>query len=360
MRDPTAPPPTGNDWVMEFRPLGFSDAQAMLLSACLSPNADERPADASVLADLIDKNTSPNAPSDGGSKTFQLKGTSRTQKPLPLETPKPAPVRMEHVHPPTGDPVNQPRVFQNSLGIQFTLIPAGTFMMGSTEEEKGHHTSEAPLHKVTISRPFYLSIFPVTQAQYRALTGKNPSHFQRTLGGGPDHPVEQVTWDEAAAFCEQLQRLPEESARSRLYRLPTEAEWEYACRSGTSTPYAFGDSVTLQQVHFFGLDSASWKKEVTSVGKTQKVGSHPPNGWGLYDMHGNVLEWCSDWWSEEYYADSPDTDPQGPAEGWQHVVRGGSFSQFEKECRSAARMGRAPSSRLNTIGFRVALTIPGS
>jgi formylglycine-generating enzyme required for sulfatase activity len=113
-------------------------------------------------------------------------------------------------------------------------------------------------------------------------------------------------------------------------------------------------------VHFFGLNASTYSKVVSTAGKTEQVGSHPGNPRGLFDMHGNVLEWCSDWWSEEYYAHSPEADPEGPNHGWHRVVRGGSFSQFAADCRSAARLGRAPGSRLNTVGFRVAITIPGA
>ena len=179
-RDPTALPPSGNAWALEFRPLGFTDGQAMLLAACLSPNLEDRPANASILADLIDKNTAPGG--DGGSKTFQLKGTSTSLKPLPPEPAKAVPVKAESIS--TRDVTEQPRAFQNSLGIQFALVPAGTFLMGSPEDEKGRHPGEGPLHEVTITRPFYLSIYPVTQSQYRALLGKTRRISSARSGAG--------------------------------------------------------------------------------------------------------------------------------------------------------------------------------
>jgi formylglycine-generating enzyme required for sulfatase activity len=213
---------------------------------------------------------------------------------------------------------------------------------------------------VTITRPFYIGIYPVTQAHFERIIGRNPAHFNKAHGGGPDHPVEQVSWEDAVTFCEKLTELSAESEHARLYRLPTEAEWEYACRAGTMTAYSFGPTVGLKQVHFFGLDATVWAQAAAAAGKSEKVGNHAANGWGLFDMHGNVLEWCTDWFSENWYRESPDSDPMGPKHGWQRVARGGSFSQFVTDCRSAARLGRAPGSRLNTLGFRVAMSIPGA
>ncbi len=226
--------------------------------------------------------------------------------------------------------------------MSFVLIEPGTFTIGSPPDEKGRHHWEGPAHCVTITRPFYLGVHPVTQSQYLEIMGSSPSHFNRMLGGGPNHPVEQVSWDDAIAFCKRLMELPDEMRACRIYRLPTEAEWEYACRAGTTTPYAFGETIDLTQVHFHGLNASSWARSASTVGKTARVGSHKPNAWGLCEMHGNVLEWCSDWWSETYYGESEGADPQGPAVGKHRVVRGGSFSQFAADCRSAARLGLRP------------------
>jgi formylglycine-generating enzyme required for sulfatase activity len=354
-RDPSAVPPIGREWAMEFRKDGLTDGHALLLAACLEDNPDNRPADAMVLAAQIDKNFG-KGPIDSGSNAFVLKGGSGTAK--PLDATKPQTVAAPGNSAPTL--ADLPRSFKNSIGMEFVLIPAGSFMMGSPVEEKGRHEWENPIHLVHITRPFYLGIHPVTQSQYQQVLNRNPSYFTSRLGGGPNHPVEQVSWDDAIEFCERLTGLALEAADCHLYRLPSEAEWEYACRGGTTTPYHFGETVTLEEVHFFGLNASTYSKVVSTAGKTEKVGSHQGNPRGLFDMHGNVLEWCNDWWSEEYYEESPETDPMGPKEGWHRVVRGGSFSQFVSDCRSASRLGRAPASRLNTVGFRVAMTIPGT
>jgi formylglycine-generating enzyme required for sulfatase activity len=359
-RDPAAPPPLGTEWALEFREAGMSDGHARLLASCLEEDPDLRPPDGSVLAAQIDANFT--TPPKDGSQSFRLKGSSGNMRPLSQPTPgtpiqgKDGKSRQSSDSSLDTGPITS---FTNSVGMEFGLIMPGKFAMGSPPEEKSRHEWEGPVHTVKLTRPYYFSIHPVTQSQYQLVTGRNPSYFVRTLGGSPDHPVEQVTWDDALAFCNRLTESPEEAAQGRVYRLPTEAEWEYACRAGTSSPYHFGESVSLQEVHYFGLSAATWNKVASTAGKTEKVGSHSPNAWGLYDMHGNVLEWCHDWWSDDYYANSPKEDPLGPTDGNQRVVRGGSFSQFAADCRSAARLGRAPASKLNTIGFRVVMTRPG-
>ena len=161
----------------------------------------------------------------------------------------------------------------NSIGIRLKLLPAGTFWMGE----------DLDAHKVTLTQPFYLGVYEVTQEQYERVMGKNPSNFK-----GPQNPVEKVSWDDAVEFCRKLSELPEEKAAGRIYRLPTEAEWEYACRAGTTTKYSFGDSESeLGEYGWFDKNSDR---------KTHPVGQKQPNKWGLYDMHGNVWEWCSDWY----------------------------------------------------------------
>ncbi len=359
-RDPTALAPEGHEWALEFRKSGFADGHARLLAACIDPNPDFRPSDGMILASQIDANFT--RPPDHGSKNFQLKGSSATIKPIGIKDAAVDRAKRKaagkQVPPP--DYAELPKQLKNSIGMEFVLIPPGTFEMGSPPEERGRHECEGPQRSVTITRPFYLSNYPVTQAQYERIIGRNPAHFNKAHGGGPDHPVEQVSWEDAVTFCEKLTELNAEAEHSRIYRLPTEAEWEYACRAGTTTPYYFGQSVGLKQVHFFGLDASVWAQAAGAAGKSEKVASHDPNAWGLFDMHGNVLEWCSDWFSETWYSEGPDTDPMGPKQGWQRVVRGGSFSQFATDCRSASRLGRAPGSRLNTLGFRVAMSIPGA
>ncbi len=220
-----------------------------------------------------------------------------------------------------GRPVEVP----NSVGMKLRLIPPGEFQMGSNECE-----DEKPLHRVKITSPFYLGVCPVTQAEYRHLMGENPSHFTRE----DRWPVEQVSWDDAQAFCRQLSDLPEEKALGRGYCLPTEARWEYACRAGSTTHYCFGDNESQ-------LGDDAWH-DLNSQNKTQPAGQKRPNAWGLYDMHGNVWEWCQDWYGGEYYSTSPTDDPIGPACGADRVRRGGCWSRPAWSCRSANRSAHAP------------------
>jgi formylglycine-generating enzyme required for sulfatase activity len=353
-RNPAAHPPVGNEWALALREDGLSDGHARLLSSCLEANPDNRPVDGRDLAAQIEVNFG--KPTGNGLEAIRMKGSSSTMKPLEQERGKSS-QRRTAAHPPVFG--EMPKTLTNSIGIEFVQIPAGSFPMGSPAEEKSRHKWEGPVHPVRITRPFYLGVVPVTQSQYLQLVSRNPSYFTPTRGGAPDFPVEQLSWDEAVTFCERLTALAAETAHCRIYRLPTEAEWEYACRAGTTTPYYLGESVTIEEVHYFGLSASTSAKVLSATGKPEKVGSHSANPWGLFDMHGNVLEWCQDWWSETYYAESPAVDPAGPRDGWQRVARGGSFSQFAADCRSAARLGRAPGARLNTVGFRVAMNIPG-
>jgi formylglycine-generating enzyme required for sulfatase activity len=215
----------------------------------------------------------------------------------------------------------------NSIGMQFELIPAGKFKMGFGA------------HQVTLTKPFYLGVYEVTQEQYERVMGTNPSDFN-----GAKNPVEQVSWEDAVEFCRKLSALPEEKAAGHVYRLPTEAEWEYACRAGTTTKYSFGDDESQ-------LGAYAWFRE-NSGDRTHPVGQKKPNAWGLYDMHGNVWEWCQDW-----YGDLPAgavTDPTGPSTGSLRVLRGGSWNDFAGRCRSASRRRSSPSYRFSHLGFRLA------
>ena len=227
-----------------------------------------------------------------------------------------------------------PKQITNSIGMKLVLIPKGTFTMGEGSDA----------HEVTLTQPFYLSVYEVTQEQYERVMGKNPSNFK-----GPQNPVEEVSWDDAVEFCRKLSELPEEKAAGRVYRLPTEAEWEYACRAGTTTKYSFGDSESeLGEYGWFDKNSDR---------KTHPVGQKQPNKWGLYDMHGNVWEWCSDWYGG--YPKSAVTDPVGGSTGSARVFRGGSWSCGAAGCRSANRAGSDPSYRGDYVGFRVALSPSG-
>lgn len=244
----------------------------------------------------------------------------------------------------------------NSVGMEFALIPAGTFLMGSPETEPERGSCEGPQHEVESTQPFYLSRFPVTQRQYLEVVGNNPAHFTnepRGLG----HPVEMVTWGNAGRFCEQLaQRQPEQG---RTYTLPTEAQWEHACRAGTTTPYFFGFSASSSQANFHGRHPYGGGSRGPYVGRTTCVGMYPPNPFGLYDLHGNVWEWCADYYDERFYARSGRRDPTGPRSGTRVSARGGSWSSHASLCRSASRdYWYGPHYCRDNIGFRVALTVP--
>ncbi len=234
----------------------------------------------------------------------------------------------------------------DSLSETMVWIRPGTFTMGSPSNEKGRQTDEGPQTKVTISRGFLLSKYEVTQAQYKAVVGSNPSYSK-----GDIKPVEQVSWHDAVAYCAKL--TGKEKAAGRVpggyeYRLPTEAEWEYACRAGTTTLFSFGDDESK-------LGEYGWY-DSNSGNTTHSVGEKKPNGWGLYDMHGNVWEWCQDWYGN--YPGGSVTDPLGPATGSYRVLRGGGWSSLAGDCRSAYRSDFEPGSRIDCLGFRPVLA-PG-
>lgn len=214
--------------------------------------------------------------------------------------------------------------FVNSIGMRFMNVPAGTFLMGASPGDSRAQDDERPRHRVTISQSYLLGQFEVTQDQYEAVIGENPSYFQQ-YGRGRNEiaglitdnfPVEMVSWFEAVRFCKRLSELPAEKKAGRVYRLPTEAEWEYACRAGTETRYVFGDQTDPQFANYLG-----------DVGRPVPVGTYPPNAFGLYEMHGNVLEWCADWFDATYYRRSPAVDPKGPdiSHDDVRVLRGGGW-----------------------------------
>jgi uncharacterized protein (TIGR02996 family) len=243
----------------------------------------------------------------------------------------------------------------NSIGMTFALIPAGSFLMGSPESEEGRSANEWR-HRVTLSRPFYLGVFPVTQAQYQAVTTRNPSHFQGQYGGGPDNPVETVPWDDAVAFCGRLSGLPAEHAAGRVYRLPTEAQWEYACRAGTTTPFHFGAVISARHANFYSPEPYGGEPPEPALKRTTPVGSYPPNAWGLYDMHGNVVNWCQDWYSREVAEGIDPVGPEEPGEGLPYrCVRGGAWCFHGQYCRAAHRNHATigPGNRREFYSFRV-------
>jgi formylglycine-generating enzyme required for sulfatase activity len=254
---------------------------------------------------------------------------------------------------------------QNSVGMSFKQIAAGSFIMGAPESEAGSRIDERPVHPVTISRPFWLGVHEVTQAEYLKVTGTNPSFFSpdgdgrskvQALDSGK-LPVEQVSWEDAIAFCEKLSALPEEKAAGRVYRLPTEAEWQYACRAGTVTPFHFGDAMGSTDANINGNFPYGGAPRGVFLGRTAPVGSYRPNAFGLYDMHGNVAELTADRYGRKYFEESPAVDPKGPENGNDRVVLGGSWGTDASRCRSAFRRSNATSGKAYYFGFRVACDV---
>jgi formylglycine-generating enzyme required for sulfatase activity len=300
-----------------------------------------------------------------------------------------------------------PIEFLNSIGMQFKLVPAGRFWMGSSTSETGRQDNEQR-HQVRITNPFYLGAYQVTQEVFERVVGVNPCYFAHSgsamqdahawrlysimnpyfahsggeadevsgpdtsgsssIGGPPGSgadevsgldtrrfPVEQVSWDDARQFCEGLSELAEERAAGRRYRLPTEAEWEYACRAGANTSFSFGAELNGRQANCNGGDPYGTAVEGPFLERTAQVGSYPPNAFGLYDMHGNVFEWCADWYGD--YTNSPSDDPTGPVAGDYRIARGGAWCFNPVAVRCAFRYWSEPSMRYNFIGFRVACEV---
>ncbi|MBU4223534.1 MAG: formylglycine-generating enzyme family protein [Euryarchaeota archaeon] len=245
------------------------------------------------------------------------------------------------------------KIITNSIGMKFTLIPEGEFMMGSEETD-----DEKPVHKVTISKPFYLGVYPVTRREWKAIMKHNPPGFR-----GGDLPAETISWFDVQGFIRTLNDIE----GTNKYCLPSEAEWEYSARAGTITRYSFGDdesglneyawyvensgSRAPKKGDFFGYDKNDWE-ELKWKGKTHPVGEKKPNPWGLYDIHGNVWEWVKDKWHDDYQ-DAPVDGSEWEGNDFFRIVRGGSWSSFGGHCRSAVRMGVFPTIRSDGIGFRL-------
>jgi formylglycine-generating enzyme required for sulfatase activity len=285
--------------------------------------------------------------------------------------------------------LGEPAEITNSIGMKLILIPPGEFDMGSSPEEIawalkegkkrnkwqfyfGRVPAEGPRHRVKISRPYYLGVYLVTQGEYERVMGLNPSAFcakQRDASafrpplpdgvakerpgdgkrvGGRDtirHPVDTVSWNDAAEFVWRLSELPEERSARRTYRLPTEAEWEYACRAGTTTRWWCGDDEAV-------LQECAWYDNIAGR-VTHPVGEKRASPWGLYDMHGQVWQWCMDWHDEKYYGQSPGAEPTGPQRGSNRVLRGGDWANDALYCRSAFRHYGEPGSHGHSQGLRV-------
>ena len=268
----------------------------------------------------------------------------------------------------------------NSIGMKLMLIPPGEFMMGSPKEliddelktapkdDKWYLDrlpSEGPRHHVRITRPFYLGIYPVTQEEYQKVMGANPSEFSAT-GKSKDKvtgqdtkrfPVETVSWQDADEFCSRLAEIAEEKSAGRRYRLPLEAQWEYACRVGSTGRYFFGPVSDDKNAAENLLPEYAWFSD-NADGRLHAVGGRRASPWGLYDMNGNVWQWCQDWHANDYYLKSPTDDPAGPPGGSLRVIRGGSWFNPARLCRSATRGNFELGIRILDVGFRVCLVLP--
>jgi uncharacterized protein (TIGR02996 family) len=236
----------------------------------------------------------------------------------------------------------QTLMLPGDVELRLAYIPPGSFLMGSDNGA----SNEKPVHEVRLTKGFWLGVTPVTQEQWQAIMGNNPSFFKFL---GPQNPVEQVSWDEAVQFCKAVQQ----KCGIEL-RLPTEAEWEYACRAGTTTDYYSGNGEgALRQVGWFD----------GNAGVSKPVGQLIANAWNIHDLHGNVWEWCSDftdWYGDSYYAQSSKDDPQGPTSGSYRVHRGGGCCDAAESCRSAFRYWYSPDYRNGLIGFRLTRVPSGS
>jgi formylglycine-generating enzyme required for sulfatase activity len=233
-------------------------------------------------------------------------------------------------------PRTRPTVFVSTIGMTLVRIEPGKFIMGAKD------LSDAPEHEVEITRPFHIGKYEVTQAEYKVVMGDNPSE-----NVGDRLPVENVSWDQARRFCAELSK-----KEGLEYALPTEAEWEYACRAGTRTNFSFGATITSEQADFDPRGQGEFRR------KPIEVGRFAGNAWGLFDMHGNVAEWCADWYGEDYYKNSPKKDPPGPAAGKERVIRGGSADSLLDKCGSASRGHDLPNAAHPNTGFRVVLRMP--
>ncbi len=262
------------------------------------------------------------------------------------------PIRLRFLGERTVDPLPTEICLQLPSGAMLELvrIHAGEFVLGTADGQgKG---DERPAHLVQVTRDFYLGKFPITQEQYQAVMASNPTRFDKS----PRHPVDNVSGEDAQEFCRRLQShvrsspaaLSDGTVRAEQARLPTEAEWEYACRAGMQSLYAFGDE--RSQLHDYGWFGRNAQQ------RTQPVGQLKPNAWGLHDMHGNVWEWCSDIYAANYSEDDK-VDPQGPTSGDRRVLRGGSWNCYAWDCRSASRRAAEPTHATANYGFRVVILL---
>ena len=243
-------------------------------------------------------------------------------------------------------------VITNSIGMKLAWIPPGEFVMGSPADEEGRYHEEEQ-HRVRITRPFHLGIYEVTKGEWSSVMGTTPWQGKSYVKEGDRYPATHVSWEDATEYCRKLTERERGAGRLQAresYRLPTEAEWEYACRAGSRTSYHFGDGEG-------SLGEYAWyEKNAWDIDEkyAHAVGQKRANAWGLFDMHGNVWEWCSDWYGNDYYGKSLGADPQGAAQGSFRVLRGGGWRIVASFCRSASRFKFDPADRYGFQGFRVA------
>ncbi len=301
---------------------------------------------------------------------FSVGCEQQLTKPLGARNPD-TPEKAQILQAQTAKNMNLPKqltikIPHSNVSMDFMLIPAGTFHMGSPETEKSSWGCEQPLHYVKISKPFYMGKYEVTQSHYNEVfnivnlpTNSKPP-LQTWQGTnrrlpkfrGDDLPMESVTWLDCVYVTQALSR-----EFGEVFRLPTEAEWEYACRAGTTTPFFTGETISAEQANYKASKVYGKGSKGNYISMTTKVGSYPPNSFGLYDMHGNVSEWCSDWYGSKYYMDSNAIDPKGPFIGKYRVIRGGAWYQKPKLLRSAYRDEATQNDYSSWIGFRVVLEI---
>jgi formylglycine-generating enzyme required for sulfatase activity len=338
--------PSGRGWRKQLAERGMAAGLLDLLEACVDDDLSERPTDAGALAEQL---------------TTLLQAKGSPQPPV-------APLSDIGLQKPV-------REFINSLGTRLVLVKPGKFLMGSPSGKADRSDNEFQ-HEVEITQPYYMAVHPVTVSNFRTFVERTGYRTEaETSGGaqrwsgskweldpkanwhkpgfqqGDDHPVTCVSWNDVQELCNWLSGIEKE----RLYRLPTEAEWEYACRgaASSSTPFYFGASLSSTQANFDGNYPYGGASKGPYLGRTTPVGSYPPNAFGLYDMHGNVWEWCQDWHGENYYRSGPGKDPPGPATGASRVLRGGSWNRGGRICRAACRSHCEPGHRYNDIGFRL-------
>ncbi len=238
--------------------------------------------------------------------------------------------------------VNLPGIAEGAKPLDMVLIPAGTFTMGSPVDEQDRYPDEGPQHEVTISKPFYMGKYEVTNAQFRVYRSDHDSQdYSGFTLNSDDQPVVNLIWDDAVGFCQWL----EQQNPGMEFRLPTEAEWEYACRAGTAERFYWGDDADYSEAEDYSWHTGN------SGGPSHTVGLKLPNPWDLYDMSGNVWEWCSDWLGS--YSSDAQIDPLGPSSGTSHVLRGGSSFDIQRHLRSAYRSGPPPGGPHVLVGFRV-------